>query len=132
MRVPGWIVPVLVTVVTASSLLAARLLAIPSLAVHFRSPAPGSRPTVSVFVVDGVRCVDTARRAASALAEIEGVLGVVAYASRSRLDITFDHRGCSPTAIRDALEGPILDEESGSFLFGQFRVVEIDGRPIGR
>jgi hypothetical protein len=130
MRLPGWTVPILVVAVAAASLAGARLLAFPSLSVEFRAPTPGSPTTVAVFLVDGVRCVDTAQQAAGALKDTDGVLRFVAYASRNRVDVTFDPDVCSVEMVRDALEGPILDGASGSFMFGLFRVIEIDGRPV--
>jgi copper chaperone CopZ len=131
MKVSSWAIPILLIAVTAVSLAGARLLAFPSVTVEYRLPPPGSSSSVAVFLVEGVRCVDTAEQAASALAETDGVFRLVAFASRSRVDVTYDSEVCSPETIRSALEGPILDESTGSFMFGQFRVVEIDGRAVG-
>jgi hypothetical protein len=84
------------------------------------------------FLVDGVKCVDTARRAASTLEELPGLQRYVAYASRNRVEITFDPELIGVAQLREALEGPVFDEVSGAYLFNVFEVIEIDGKPVSK
>lgn len=134
MKVPRWIVPGLVILLTAAGLSAARLFAIPSLALDFSvDEAMGRESTqTAVFLVDGLKCVDTARRAASTLKGLPGVIRYVAYASHNRVEITFDPARINIEALREAIEGPVYDEEAGRVLFHLFKVLEIDRKEVLR
>lgn len=127
MKVPRLLVPVLVILAAAAGLGAARFLEAPSVTRDFPCEGCGASLPTAVFVVDGIRCVDTAERAAAQLDGLHGVRRYVAYASRNRAEVTFDPALTGPEAIRKALEGPVFDEESQTFLFGVFNVVEMDG-----
>jgi hypothetical protein len=50
----------------------------------------------------------------------------VAYASRNRVEITFDSTRTNVEALQEAIEGPVYDEGSEEFLFHMFEVLEID------
>ena len=132
MRVPPIVVPILVVVLALLGLGGAKLFAIPSLELDFPAAEEESAPRGrSVeMLVEGVMCVDTALRAASALEELPGLYRYVAYASRNRVEVTFDPARLEVAEIREALEGPVYDEPSGEFLFNQFEVIEIDGKPV--
>ena len=132
MIVPRVTVPVLVVLLAVAGLGAATLVAIPSLELELSSAGTeaGAPSRQVTLLVDGVKCVDTARRAASTLEEIPGVQRFVAYASRNRVDLTYDPSLVDVERLREVLEGPIFDEESGEFLFGLFDIVEIDGKPV--
>jgi hypothetical protein len=128
MKVSRWIVPILIVLLIAVGLFAASLFAIPSVTVDFPvDEAPGTELIRTVaFVVNGVMCVDTARRACSTLEELPGVIRYVAYASHNRVEITFDSTRTNVEALREAIEGPVYDDESEKFLFHLFEVLEID------
>lgn len=134
MRVPHWIVPALVVALALAGLGGAKLFAVPSLEVSFQDfgTVTSSRTRTVEFLVDGVRCVDTARRAASTLEDIPGIHRFIAYASRNRVEIIYDPARVDIDQIRESLEGPVFDEESGEFLFHVFEVLEIDGKPVSR
>ena len=128
MKVSRWIVPILIVLAIAAGLFTAGLFAIPSVTVDFPvGEATGTELIQTVaFVVDGVMCVDTARRACSTLEELPGVIRYVAYASRNRVEITFDSTRTNVEALQEAIEGPVYDEGSEEFLFHMFEVLEID------
>ena len=131
MKVPQWIVLVLIVVLALAGLGAARLIAIPSVTIDLHAEGePAAAGQTVTFLVDGVKCVDTARRAASTLVGIPGVIRFVAYASRGRVEIDFDPRRTGVPALIEALEGPALDESSGEYLFHLYKVAEIDGQPV--
>jgi hypothetical protein len=132
MKVPQWLILVLIIVLAAAGVGSARLLAIPSLTLDFSPPEgeTAGKPKIAVFLVEGVKCVDTALQAASTLEEVPGVTRFVAYASRNRVEITYDAGRLSVPALREALEGPVWVEETGEYLFQMFRVIEVDGRPV--
>ena len=130
MRAPGWIVPLLVVACAGGGAAASRLLVAPSLTEAYAAPAPGAATRTSVFVVEGVKCVDTAARAAGQLRGLAGVYGVEAFAPRARLEVAYDPARTDAAAIRDALESAVHDTVTGEYRFGLFTVVEVDGRKI--
>jgi len=133
MKVPRLIVPILILLMTASGLCAARLFAIPSVTLDFPPGEMTGRNSTrtAVFLVNGVKCVDTALMAGSTVKDLSGVIRYVAYASRNRVEITFDSTRIDVKALREAIEGPVYQEEAGKFLFHLFRVEEIDGQGVG-
>jgi hypothetical protein len=134
MILPRGIVPLLIVLLTLGGLAAARLIAIPSLEVDYPMAEGADRSSVRVvtFLIDGVKCVDTASQAASTLEDLAGVRSFVAYASRNRVDVSHDPALVGVEELREALEGPVFDEESGEFIFGAFAIVEIDGKPVSK
>jgi hypothetical protein len=134
MKVPQWIVPALVVALALAGLGGAELFAIPSLELDFEDVGVDdpSRAVTVELLVDGVRCVDTARRAASTLEDTPGIHRFTAYASRNRVEIVYDPARVDIDQIRESLEGPVFDRESGEFLFHLFEVLEIDGKPVSR
>jgi hypothetical protein len=130
MRVSRWIVPLLVAAAAAAGVGGARLFAAPSYTQEFASVTPPSRIETARFVVRGLRCVDTARTVARQLEATPGVLRYVAYASRNEAQVTFDAAVVGPTALIEAIEGPVFDQRTGEIFFHQYEVVSIDGNKI--
>jgi len=95
--------------------------------MDFAAPAPGAATRQVVFIVQGVRCVDTAERAAQQLAAVPGVIRFTAWAARARVEVTYDPAATTTSALQEALEGPVYNEQTGEFLFGVFAVREIEG-----
>ncbi|MBK8164888.1 MAG: hypothetical protein IPK64_02870 [bacterium] len=130
MKAPAWLVPVLVVLCAVAGVIGSRLAMAPSLVEVFAEASPNAEPRRSVFVVRGVRCVDTAEMAARQLAGIDGVQRLEAFASRARLDVTYDPARVDAAALREAFEGPVHDANSGEYLFDLFEVIEMDGVKI--
>lgn len=130
MKVSGWMVPLLVLAAAGAGIGGARLFAAPSYAVDFAAASPAVRPETARLVIRGLRCVDTARTVAGQLEEVPGVLRFVAYASRNEAQVTFDAAVLDPTALTEAIEGPVFEEQTGRILFHQYEVVSIDGNKI--
>ncbi len=126
MRAPRWIVPVLIVVMAAAGLVGARLFAAPSHVQDFSTGSSGMRPETVRMVVRGLRCVDTAKGVARQLEEVPGVIRYVAYASRNEARVTYDAAATTPEAIREAIEGPAVNQETGEILFHLYEVVSID------
>ena len=129
MKVPGWSVPALVVLLTLAGVGGARLFAVPSVVLDLPTAGTGARRT-TVLVVDGVKCVDTAERAAGQVKGLPGVSRFVAYASRNRVEVTFDPAVSGVAEIVEAIEGPVHDAATGEYLFHVYRVVEIDGGKV--
>lgn len=130
-KAPAWMVPALLAGITALGLTGGSLISIPSYTRAYDSVSPASpRVRTVVMTVDGLRCVDTAARAASQLEGLPGVLHFTAYASQGRAEIDFDETLIDAAALRRAIEGPLYDRESDQYLFHQFTVLEIDGKKI--
>ena len=127
MRVPRTLVPALVVLATLLGFWAARFLAAPSYTREYPGAATGREAKTSSFVVDGLKCVDTAQRLASQLDDSAGALRFVAYASRNRAEVTFDPSATTREDIIRAFEGPVYDPETQTYVFRQFKVVEVDG-----
>ncbi len=132
MKIPSWIVPLLILLATVAGLSASRLFFIPSLTVEYPVPAesPAKTTQVTKFIVDGIKCVTTARGAANALKSLPGVRKFEAYGSYNRVEIVFDPAQTNIGAIKEVMEGPIFDEKTQSIYFNQFKVVEIDGEKV--
>lgn len=126
-RAPAWIVPALVVAAAAAGVGGARLLAAPSVVRDFAAHAPGTATRRAVFVVDGVRCVDTAERAAGQLAGVPGAIRFTAWAARAKVEVTYDPAVTTAEALREAIEGPVHDDSTGEFRFGVFAVREVNG-----
>lgn len=128
MKVSRWIVPILIVLLIAVGLSAASFFAIPSVTVDFPVDEATRRELIRtvVLVVDGIKCVDTARMACSTLEALPGMIRYVAYASNNRVEISFDPTRTNVEAIRAAIEGPVYDEEFEEYLFHLFTVLEID------
>jgi hypothetical protein len=120
-------VPALVAVLAMTGIGGARLFAAPSVVRDFGAAPPGAATRQVVFIVQGVRCVDTAERAARQLAEAPGVIRFTAWAARARVEVTYDPAVTTASALQEALEGPVYDEQTGEFLFGVFAVREMQG-----
>lgn len=127
MKVPALVVPALVVLCAALGVGGARFLVMPSVVKEFAPAAPAAGFSTTVMVVSGLKCVDTAERAAAQLEDLPGVVRFTAFASRNRAEVLFDPSRTSAEAIREAIEGPVHDKETGEFLFGVYRVVEADG-----
>lgn len=128
MRISGWAVPVLVALAALLGIGGARWFSAPSYTRDFGAPA--GRPEAIRLVVRGLRCVDTARTLGGQLEEEPGIVRVVAYASRNEAQVTYDPAVTGPEAIRAAIEGPVVDEETGEIVFHAFEVVSVDGRAM--
>lgn len=127
MTVTRWIVPALVVAAAASGVGGARLFAVPSYEHHYDAAVPAGGTRSVVFLVGGVRCVDTAERAARQLRDVPGVIRFTAWASRAKVAVEFDPGTTDAAALRDAIEGPVYDESTHEFLFGVYSVLEVDG-----
>jgi hypothetical protein len=124
MKIPAWTVPVLIVGLIVAGLGAARLLAIPTVTIDYADGSPLPQLDTLVLIVDGVRCADTARTAASTLEDLPGVLHFTAFASYNRVEIDFDPAITDRESIVAAIEGPVYDPETGEFRFAMFSVVD--------
>lgn len=130
MRAPQWVVPALVAAAAAAGVGGARLFAAASVVHDYPAGAAATASRSVVFVVDGVRCVDTAERAAKQLADVPGAIRFTAWASRAKVEIAYDPAATGPQALRDAIEGPVHDEDTDEYLFGIYTVREVDGTKV--
>lgn len=128
MTATRWIVPALVVLAAAAGIGGARVFSAPSVTREFAASA--ERLHTVRFIVQGLKCVDTAERVASQLEDEPGVVRYAAYASRNEARVTYDAAVTGPEALREAIEGPVIIRRTGEILFNQFKVVSIDGRKI--
>lgn len=130
MRTPAWIIPLLVVACAAAGVGGSRLVTTPSLTHEYTGAAPGADTRTSIFVIDGVKCVDTAERAARQLDGVAGLQRLEAFASRARVEVTYDPALTTAAAIGEAFEAPVHDTATGEYLFGLYTVIEMDGLKI--
>jgi len=123
------VVPALITIAGVAAVAASPLLAVPSVETGAPGPAPEGAAVVSLRVA-GVRCARMAQAATGLLESEPGVLRVRAFAARGELEVTYDPAVTDPGGIRAAVEGPVLDEHTGEFRYGVFRVTEVDGTRV--
>ncbi len=129
MKVPLWIVPFLVVVVAASSVMMAGMFSIPSVTIEFERETTGNGQLNQVeMIVDGVTCVDMAKTASVNLESLAGVKKFVAYASHNRVVVYYDPEKVEINDIVKAIEDPVFFEETGEILFDLYKVVEIEGK----
>lgn len=126
MKAHAWVIPALVVACTAAGVGGSKLVTAPSLTRTYAAAGPDVTTRTSVFVVAGVKCVDTADRAARQLDGLSGVLGLEAFASRARVEVTYDPALTGVAAIREAFEAPVHDAVTGEYLFGLYKVIEMD------
>jgi copper chaperone CopZ len=129
MRVSPWWIPAAVLVLALLGIGSANLVAVPSYTRDFQSAAAADAAgfRTAVLLVEGLRCVDTAERAAAQLEGAPGVIRFVAFASRNRAELTYDPARTGPAAIVGAIEGPVYNEATGEVAFQVYRVLEVDG-----
>ena len=135
MRVSPWWIPVAVLLLTLLGIGSASLVAVPSYTRDFQpaaAAADAAGQRTAVLLVEGLRCVDTAERAAMQLEGASGIIRFEAFASRNRAEVTYDPTRTGPAAIIRAIESPVYNEETGEVAFGVYRVVEVDGIPRGQ
>ncbi|HOT00589.1 MAG TPA: heavy-metal-associated domain-containing protein [Acidobacteriota bacterium] len=130
MRVSPWWIPAAVLLAALLGIGSASLVAVPSYTRDFQPAAAGAAgQRTTVLLVEGLRCVDTAERAAVQLEGVPGIIRFEAFASRNRAEVTYDPTWIGPAAIIRAVESPVYDEATGEVAFGIYRVVEVDGIP---
>ena len=125
------VIPLLLVGAVTLGVVGGSLFAIPSYSQDYESGSVTEQDLrQTTFEIEGVRCVDTARRAAGQLEGVPGVVRFTAFASHRRAEITFDASKTDVEMLREAIEGPVYDEASGKFYFHVFRVVRIDGQDV--
>jgi copper chaperone CopZ len=129
MRLPVWIVPVLVVLAALGGVASASLFDAPSVTRQFETIDSPRNPARVTFTVRGLRCVRTAEALADQFRDEPGVQGFEAFASRGQAEITYDASVTDAEALRQAAEAPVFDAASGEYWCGVFRVVEVDGVP---
>ncbi len=121
---PTWLLPVALVALTTAGVAGGRAFALPSYAHEYGSVVSGE-PATATLVVQGVRCVDTAAKAAAQLEGMPGIFALVAYASRNQLNVDYDPALVGLDDIRAALEGPVHDPVTGEYHFRVFEVLEV-------
>jgi hypothetical protein len=127
MRPPRWIVPALVVLFAMGGIQGARLLSAPSVVREYGQASAAGRLLTVAFVVQGIRCVDTAEGAAGQLEGVPGVVRFTAYASGSRAVVTYDPQRTDEAMLKEAIEGPVFNPAEGEYRFGVYKVIEVNG-----
>ena len=131
MRVRWWVVPLLVFIAAAAGIGAGRLAIVPSFERDYVVSSDGSvSKATAIMTVRGVKCVDTAETASGQFEGVAGVSHFVAYASRGRVEVTYDPARVRPSELVECIQSPVVDPDSGEISFGVFEVLELDGKKL--
>ena len=123
-------VPAILLILTLAGLAGGNFIVVPSFATDYNEEhVPGETRNVT-FIVDGVRCVDTAEIASTVFDGFDGILSFTAYGSRNEVVLEYDPEVIEVDMLKKIMEGPVYDEESDQFVFHVFKVLEIDGHPV--
>jgi len=105
-------------------------ISLPSYAREYPDAASEGRVSAVEFKVRGIKCVDTAKIAATVFDDMKGVRSFTAYASRNLVRVEYDPELIDAAMLRRLVEGPVLDVKTDQYVFHVFDVVEIDGQPV--
>lgn len=122
--IPAGVLPALLVLLGIAGVAGSKTFALPSYSETYTTRSTEQAETIHL-VVKGVRCVDTAQRAASQLRDVPGMLSLVAFASRNELELRVDPTVADVETIRTAIEAPVYDEGTDQYLFHQFEVIEV-------
>jgi hypothetical protein len=129
-RWPRLAVPVLLVALVAAGLYGGNIYAIPSFSKDFQTNAATGELRSVRLKVKGVRCVDTAKLAATVFEGMDGIVSFIAYASRNDVVVAYDSAATNVVTIVKLMEGPVYVESSKEFVFHVYEVLEIDGKPV--
>lgn len=127
MKVPTFLIPVLIVALTAGGLGAAHFIKIPTAVMSFQEIGAYVNAHKATFIVEGVSCKDRAMAALGTLSGFDGIYKVTAYASYNRIDVLYDPQKTGVSEIGKRFEGPVYIEETGEYIFNMFKVIKIDG-----
>jgi len=118
----AWIIPVVIVALSFAGLLGAKQITLPTLTYMFDKEFRGETATAKL-TVDGVRCYGTANALREHIASLPGLVSMVAYGGRHRVDLQYDPRRLMPEQITESIERPVSTPQ-GPMAF--FKVVSVD------
>ena len=107
MRLPTFVIPVLVTLAVAAGYGLRTSLTRPTTVQNF-AEGTGAR---AIFIVDGVRCKGTAMLLSSLFEDVPGIVGIETFASERTAVFTHDPQVITRNRIRAIMEAPIRFED---------------------
>jgi len=131
-RWPRLAVPVLLAAMVFAGLYGGKIYAIPSYTQEFDYAVPVSELRSVRLKVKGVRCVDTAKLAATVFEGMDGIVSFIAYASRNDVAVAYDASRTDVDKIVKLIEGPVYIKSTEEFVFHIYEVLEIDGKPVAK
>ena len=132
LRWPRVAVPALIAVLVVAGLYGGKLYAIPSFTQEFVAAESAGDLRSVRLKVEGVRCVDTAKLAATVFEGMDGIVSFIAYASKNDVVIAYDATRTDVEMIVKLMEGPVYMKSSDEFVFRIYKVLEIDGKPVAK
>jgi hypothetical protein len=117
-----WIIPVVIVALSFAGLVGAKQISLPTLTYMFDKEFGGKTATAKL-TVDGVRCYGTANALREHIAGLPGLVSMVAYGGRHRVDLQYDPQRLAPGQITDAIERPVSTRQ-GPMAF--FKVVSAE------
>ncbi len=113
MRIPGFVIPILIAIALAGGYFLRSAFTQPTTSV-IHSDRSG---TMSVFIVEGLKCQGTASFFSSLYDSIPGIYGITTYATEHKAVFNYEPEKLSTDSIRAVMEATIFFDDGTS---GQF------------
>jgi hypothetical protein len=117
-----WIIPVVIVALSFAGFMGAKRISVPTLTFIFDKEFRGETATAKL-TVDGVRCYGTADALREHIAGLSGLVSMVAYGGRHRVDLRYDPRRVAPDQITESIERPVSTPQGPTAFF---KVVGVD------
>jgi copper chaperone CopZ len=117
-----WIIPIVIVALSFAGLMGAKQISLPTLTYMFDKDF-GGRAATAKLTVDGVRCYGTANALREHIAGLPGLVSMVAYGGRHRVDLQYDPERLGLDQITEAIARPISTRQ-GPMAF--FKVVSAE------
>lgn len=111
-----WLIPAVIVIFTVLGLVGARHLTIPTFVFVFDEGYTAETASVE-FTVQGVHCYGTADLLREHISHVPGLVSLVAYGGRHRVDVDYDPTRTGPGAIRTAIEQPLMTRTGPARVF---------------
>jgi NapH/MauN family ferredoxin-type protein len=123
-KVSRWLVPVPVAAAMVVGLRVSEPLTLPTAEASFYETADLAQPDTWSYTVEGVKCTGTSNFFIRRASAFPGIAAIKAYAGTNRVVVTFDRSRISAEALRDSIDAPIKNPQTGEPM-SVFRVREM-------
>ena len=117
-----WIIPGVLIILSISGVLGASKISLPTLTYVYDKEFTGES-AMATFTVDGVKCYGTANFLREHIAQLPGLVSLIAYGGRHRIVLQYDPQKVTPDQITAAIEQSVMTRQ-GPMAF--FKVLAVD------
>ena len=105
-----WIIPAVITILSAAGMLSASKISLPTLTYIYDGSFKGESATANL-TVDGVKCYGTSDLLRRHIEQVPGLVSLVAYGGRHRVTLRYDPEKTSSEQLVAAVEQPIMTKD---------------------